>query len=372
MSDRAQVLIEYIRKEKNMSYTGAYKYLKERPDMLKDANISEKLFEKYDLSKVRGRVGYKKMLFMRLIDRCEYGIQFRSILQQLTDTVKEKAMTTELVNNPVPEMINLFIMEHMKYEIEVCHGKYKDKDDKTKLLKAELRIYKSYEKLFDSVFWDALLWDDDESQSIPLMNALDLYLKKNRDRSFNGGGQKAQWSSLYDEKATEIRRALGVKKNLSFNHGVSKGKKKVIPKKRPSQFGSTNTTTAGASALQQKASRICIYFNRPQGCRDGQNCPYDHICYGCLAGGHGICNCWQQMDRMENKFISRLTRMKNYTITAPNGRTFSNNKSRYAAPTASAAKSDSQELANGLLLRDGVVYTQLTGPPPYKKQKTGK
>ena len=140
MASRAQILIDYVRKEKKLSYTGAYKYLKAKPEMLKQANISEKLFEKYDLSKVRGRDSYKKMLFMRLMDRCEYGIQFRSMLQEITGKMKETAMTTELVNNPVSEMVILFIIEHMKYELEVCRGKYGSKDDKSKLLKSENRI----------------------------------------------------------------------------------------------------------------------------------------------------------------------------------------------------------------------------------------
>ena len=137
MANRAQLLIEYVRKKYKKSYHGAYKFLKENPKWLEKANISQKLFEKYDLLKVRGRDSYKKMIYMRLIDRCEYGIQFRSILQTATGKVKETAITQDLVNNPVAEMVNLFIMEHMKYELEVCHGKYGKKDDKTKLLKHE-------------------------------------------------------------------------------------------------------------------------------------------------------------------------------------------------------------------------------------------
>ena len=114
MAMRAQVMIEYIRKSRGISYQAAYRYLKDRPEMLKKAQISEQLFEKYDLSKMRGRNSYKRMIFSRLINRCEYQYQINTMLVATTGCKKENKITEWLTNNPLSELMHLFIL-HMKF-----------------------------------------------------------------------------------------------------------------------------------------------------------------------------------------------------------------------------------------------------------------
>ena len=67
--------------------------------------------------------------------------------------------------------------------------------------------------------------------------------------------------------------------------------------------------------------------------------------------------------------------VKGFSISDPHGNPLP--RRRYGtyrhgqAPMVQGGQ-ETQQLPNGMIIRDGVVYTQLTAPPPHKKQKTGK
>ena len=124
--------------------------------------------------------------------------------------------------------------------------------------------------------------------------------------------------------------------------------------------------------------QVCAHYNRPGGCKD-PNCTKKHICGRCFASGHQQYNCWQQMRDMEKYFIQRLVNFKRYSVSAQIGNPLPRDRFGYGSHDAPAQSHTTghggqvtQELPNGMIVKDGVVYTQLTGLPPFKKQKTRK
>ena len=177
-----------------------------------------------------------------------------------------------------------------------------------------------------------------------------------------GKSYRMLWVELYETNAGEIRKALGIERNYNFNFGTRRKSGKVIPKVR---FGS-KVPSAAVSTEQEKASRTCVYYNRPGGCNKGDNCEFEHRCWRCFKPGHGACNCWM-MDELESKFILRLTRHKNYQVKK-DGVFYGWNASQLNAqahvPVVAQASAP-----DGYHWQDEELYKKVGGPPPKKKQR---
>ena len=117
-------------------------------------------------------------------------------------------------------------------------------------------------------------------------------------------------------------------------------------------------------AEQEKASRTCVYYNRPGGCNKGEDCEFEHRCF---KAGHGACNCWMMMDDCENKFILRLTRYKNYTVKKDcvfHGWNAAQLNAQLRAPAVAQSSAP-----DGYYWQEGELYKKVGGAPPKKKQR---
>ena len=359
-------MIEYVQRKHGISYQSAYQHiLANKKKYLHSANIPETIFKNFDLSTDKGRERYKRMIYSKLMNKCQYKVQLKTLLAQATGETAMEKVAKELVNNPLSEMLELFILYNMKYEMEVCMNKYKDKG-KNDVMKHQFKIYQNYEKLFEVFLWDRIFLDPAKSQGFPLMNALDQYLMKQKGVDARGKAYRLLWVELYEANAGEIRKALGIERNYNFNYGTRRKSNKVIPKvKFGSKLSSNNTNV---SSDQERANRICIYFNRPGGCNKGDNCDMEHRCWRCFKTGHGGSNCWLVMDDMESKFILRLTRHKGYTIKKDGifcGWNAAQLNSQMRAPAAAPSAPE------GYFWQEGELYKKVGGIPPKKKQRTG-
>ena len=365
VAEKAGKLIELVQRQKGISYQRAYEHiLQNKEKYLLKANIPELIFKNFDLESDKGRDRYKRMIYSRMMNKCQYKVQLKTMLAQATGETALEKVAKELVNNPMTEMLELFIMYNMKYEMEVCKNKYKSKGT-VEYLKHQNKVYQNYEKLFEIFLWDRVFLDPEKSQGFPLLNALDQYLMKQKSVDAKGKAYRMLWSELYENNAGEIRRALGIERNYNFNFGT---RRKTLPKIPKVSMGS-RMSVREISAEQQKVNKICVYFNRPGGCNKGENCTLDHKCWRCYKAGHGACNCWTVMEDMEKKFILRLTRAKGYTIQL-HGVYVGWNAAQLNAESRGSA-SGQRDAPDGYFWYDGELCKKVGGAPQKKKQRTG-